>query len=84
MSIRFTLAAAAAIAVFGAAAQAGPTVTGNASGGAITIVTPTPLLTDAAAPAAPAAPTAQAPAAAPAPAPVPASSFISGYVARFN
>ncbi|MEL6532372.1 MAG: hypothetical protein AAFN09_16975 [Pseudomonadota bacterium] len=57
-----------------AAASAGPIATGNASGGALPIITPPPA-TEAP------APQAQAQAAAPAPV---QSTFIQGYVASFS
>lgn len=82
MSNRIILAAALTLAT-SAAAIAGPVATGNAAGGAITVVTPVPLLpleAEAAAPveAAP-APVAATPASRPA-----MSGFIAGYVASFG
>ncbi|MEM9756569.1 MAG: hypothetical protein AAF914_11280 [Pseudomonadota bacterium] len=79
-------AAIFAFAALGAAAHAGPIATGNAAGGALPIVTPTPQV-QATEPAAPVIlPQAETPAAAPAPAPQPApsSGFIAGYMASFQ
>ncbi len=76
------LAPAALVALSTSASIAGPTVTPNASGGAITVVTPVPL-NDAEATASTQAPVRQPTQAQPAPAPA-QSSFIANYVASFG